>query len=296
MTTTPFRTSDLFPSGTFIFVPGTGMVGVSLGTGADMFGGYFADHGGYTITDVSYPADIWPFSGATSIDDFVAALGSGPTIDDMLLGPSVNAGVSALDAAIKNPSNAGPKIICGLSQGAMVVSQELHALTTDPAAPPAGELQWICAADESRINGPLRRFWSPGTTILPGLFDYQLISTAPTQYDGMVICQQWDGFADWPERGNMLANLNALAGILMLHGNYGAHFGAQIGYTHLPDAQTKILNTTVYSGGGKGTTYLLGSWPLPIFDMFPASTWDIGSLILLSAVNAAYSRSTLDYT
>ena len=138
----------------------------------------------------------------------------------------------------------------------MIVSQELIALQTDGAAPPAGDLQWICAADESRVNGPLRKFWSPGTEILSGLLDYTLIDTPDTRYDGMVLVQEYDGFADWPQvGGHWIANFNALAGILMLHGGVAAvKYGLPYSYGSLPNGNTTILNSTVYAGGGTGTT------------------------------------------
>lgn len=268
---------------TFIFVPGTRGPGMSWPVsaleaaieGAAVFSGAFNTED-YSIVGIAYPATMWPINGDTA-----------PTLPN-----SIAAGVDSLDAAIK--SIPGQKIICGITQGAMVVTQELLALATDPAAPPAEEMTFICCADPSRINGVFRHFYTPGQTdIVSG---YTVIDTPNTQYNGIVMVQEYDGACDFPQdRNKIFSVINAIMGFIMLYEGKGTAYGAPIGYQTLPTHKTHILNVTRCSNGGTITTYFFPSWPLPTLNPFKSNVWNLGSILLQATINSGYSRHSLNY-
>jgi hypothetical protein len=283
---------------TFIFVPGTlapGAVspissGLATQEAQQSCSGAF-NTSAFTCVGVPYPGTIWPLSGESSDT----------------LGVSTAAGKAALDAIIK--STPGPKIVSGISQGSIILTQELAALATDPAAPPASELVFIAVADPSRPNGILPQYSFPSGNW--PVLDIPTAVNLNTQYNGIVMVQQWDGVADYPQNhvNNWLGVINAVAGFLMLHCFLAQNYGCQIGYQVLPSSDGKvlgysvtptttnykILNTTTYPLGGKVTTYLMPSWPVPLFDSFPIWVWDIGSLILGAVIEAGYNRAAVNY-
>lgn len=272
---------------TAIYVPGTGGGSLAPGQTADslisgLFGHVWAGDD-WTRVFISYPAC------------------AGPVYGSFTMGQSIDIGVAALDAAIKAATP--PIVVSGISQGAMVIDQELRNLETDPDAPAPEDLTFICAGDPLRPGGVISRYWGPGAKV-PYLA-YTVVQPSNTQYDGTVIVQQYDGIANWPQIGGAwydnVPNMNAFLGFLFLHcyldqqlSAFGGHNG-QAAYEVLPSAKDTLLDTTKHSNGGTVKTYLVSSWPIPIMYLFPFHLWDIGSLLIQPLVSHGYNLGSLNY-
>lgn len=111
-----------------------------------------------------------------------------------------------------------------------------------------------------------------------------------SQYDIVVLKQEYDGVADFPDRPwNLLADANALAGIMYLH--FREHDGAS--YTGIPETGGV---TTVSELGGKTTTYLLPTNDLPLTQPLrelgvPSRAVDALDSVLRPVIDAGYARN-----
>jgi PE-PPE domain len=146
----------------------------------------WVNHGG-PATQVGYPATVTGMDG------------------------SIRAGVNNLDAAVRAAT--GPITIVGASQGAVVADQYKRS-----GAAPEGTT-FVMIGDPTSRYGIMSHF--PGLHV-PGI-GLTFTGTQRGPYATTVISRQYDGVADWPTRpGNILADLNALAGIAYIHPNYGS--------------------------------------------------------------------------
>jgi hypothetical protein len=228
-------------------------------------GGRYAED---DIVTVDYPASAWPFTKRH------------PT-----MGGSVAQGVVATTALVKDTS--GPKVVIATSQGTLVADQALADLAADSHAPPKSELSIVIVADPLRPGGILSGL--PAGIYIP-LLDYTTRSVPKSQYDIVVLKQEYDGIADFPDRPlNLLADANALAGIVYLHSR--EHDGAS--YIGIPETGGV---TTVNDLGGKTTTYLLSTKDLPLTQPLrdlgvPAVAVDALDRVLRPVIDSGYSRN-----
>lgn len=223
--------------------------------------GYFT---GDTMVPVNTPEQLFPLTGLNSL----------------ALSTSVTQGQLDLDAAIK--ATPGVKVVSGISQSALIVTAEKQALLTDPNAPAASDLSFVVEANPDRPNGGI-------LTRFPELAALGLgpATAAPdTQYDTIDIAQQYDGIADFPNYPiNLLADANAVAGIVYLHPAYD------------PDLSTLTPESTVTNSlGGTTTYYLVPTETLPLLEPLvqagvPTKVVSTLNKVLKPLVDAGYDRN-----
>lgn len=175
--------------------------------------------------------------------------------------PSIAIGASLLVGEIT--STEGPMVVGGFSQGAVVADQAMFNLSINPKAPPKEELRFILVADPN--YSPSAPKW-----MVP-----------ETKYDVIAITQEYDGFADKPDRWwNPIAVYNATLGGLYLH--------FQTIDADLSTVPAENITVTVNSKGGVTTHYLVPTETLPLVKFLPflapLEPW------LKEQVNAGYSR------
>jgi hypothetical protein len=164
---------------------------------------------------VDYPASLWPLTGLQS-----------DTYDQ-----SVNVGLANLDAALRSGYAADPPghfYVVGYSQGSTVGSYYKNNNyfpdgTYTDGLPPPDQITFVFAANPNRPNG--------GIATRPGIFGPMTIPIlgltvgVPAATDRGVkttdIVIQYDGVSDVPAYPiNLLADANAVAGILFIHPTY----------------------------------------------------------------------------
>lgn len=224
---------------------------------ATLYGGIFA---GDTLAYVAYPASLWPLT---------------PT--EATLGTSVGIGVGLLDTAVH--SAAGPTVVLGWSQGAVVIDDEQQALIGQPTVP---GLSFIVAGDPTRPGGILS--YLPAGTYVP-ILNYTTKPVPASQYDTTVLTITYDGIADFPDRPwNAVADVNALMGAAYYHPEEGQYLPTSGGVT------------TVNANGGSTTTYLEAAPYLPLTHPLtqlgvPKPIVDALDKVLTPVVDAGYSRN-----
>ena len=203
----------------------------SAGQMAGWLPGMFA---GDTMVGVATPSQFWPLTG----------------IGSESLSRSVTEGTASLDGVVQ--STPGPKVVFGISQSAIVVTQEKINLLNDPNAPARDQLSFVVEANPNR----------PGHGVLDQVPLVAAVlgvpSTVPdTPYDTIDIARQYDGVADFPTQPwNLVADANALAGFAYLHGNYS--------HIDLSAVPPENVSTTTNSLGGTTTYYTVPTPNLPL--------------------------------
>ncbi|WP_328859065.1 PE-PPE domain-containing protein [Williamsia herbipolensis] len=195
------------------------MGGNDNGGGANMekeLSGYFSGaegtpYAGYTLTKVPWTAT----SGGVSL------LFGGKTYDD-----SQADGVEKISAAIARTLAADPEgqiVVVGYSSSANVITKlvrKLQAESGTPGTPSPANVSFLVFGNPNRPNGGLLGRFA-GLKI-PFPFDITFDGeSAPSNYKVTDIAWQYDGYADFPkDTRNLLAVVNALIGIVTLHGFY----------------------------------------------------------------------------
>jgi len=183
---------------------------------------------------VDYPADLWPLRGSLTLDQSVAI------------------GVDNLDTALAESS--GPVTVVGISQGAVVVNYEKRVLMAQADPPPPQDISFVTIGDPTNIDGGL-------LARLPHLHIPILDATIPkppaeTPYNTVEIVHEYDGYADFPDKPlNLLADLNALAGVVYEHPNKRG--------VDLSDP-SNVVTTSTNSLGGTTTHVLVPTDELPL--------------------------------
>jgi pimeloyl-ACP methyl ester carboxylesterase len=199
-----------------------------------------ANHDPNDYQEVPYPASIWPFSTGGLSD---------PKWND-----SVAQGLAALTA---DPPGSGDTII-GYSQGAVVATEykRLH---------PNENINYVLVENPNRPNGGvLERFDGLTVPILDITFNGATPVNPASDTSGKTvdISRQYDGWSDFPAYPlNVLADANAIAGIVYLHGST----------QDLPDTALDGLSTKgsmYYQVHGDTTYYLIPTDELPILMPF----------------------------
>jgi hypothetical protein len=223
---------------------------------------------------VPYPASFWPIS----VGYFYA-----PTYDD-----AVAQGVAALPSPGTIQSGS---VIFGYSQGANVATvykrnfNQYYANNPQQTPPP---ITFVLIGNGNRPNGgALERF---NGLYIPGL-DFSFNGATPTTTAGALpgqittydIARQYDGFADFPTNPlNLLADANAMMGMVLVHPGYGS----------------VNMSQAVFQGTyGDTAYYMIPTYPLPLLmpvQMIPvvgpivADTLDP---VLRVLVEAGYNRT-----
>ncbi|KQY07274.1 hypothetical protein ASD37_14575 [Mycobacterium sp. Root135] len=188
---------------------------------------------------------------------------------------SVAIGADRLVALIQ--STPGEKRALGMSQGAIAVSEAKRRLMAlpDDQRPAPGTLTFVAIGDPTR----------PGH----GALAQTGYRTEDTPYDTVYFTREYDGFADLPDRFNVLAIANAAAGIIYVHPYYGKL------PANLPEEN---VTTTVNGAGGKVTDVLIPTAHLPMLQPLRNLGINVNGLeaVLKPMVDAGYSRNDVQPT
>ncbi|OBI90817.1 PE family protein [Mycobacterium asiaticum] len=175
-------------------------------------------------------------------------------IKDLVPNVSVSEGVQILDTAIKQQLATGNNVaVLGFSQSSIISSLEMMALNPS-GTPSALPIVFTLLGNPMNPNGGLlARF--PGLE-MPSLGFTFYGATPANSFETNIYTIEYDGFADFPQYPlNILADLNALAGIYYVHGTYANLTPAQI------DSAIHLTNTV-----GPTTTdyYMIPNPQLPL--------------------------------
>lgn len=160
---------------------------------------------GPTTTGLSTPEGLYPFTG----------------VKDLTLDISLARGVTILDNAIKGVLGTGPTsnsvAVLGYSQSAILASMEMPKLLAEGYT--KANAFFTLIGDPANPNGGLfARF--PNLT-MPSLGVTFGGSTPSNDFPTTIWTREYDGFADFPQYPiNLLSDVNALAGIVFIHGHY----------------------------------------------------------------------------
>jgi hypothetical protein len=189
---------------------------------------------------VSTPEGLYPFTG----------------VKDLTLDISLARGVTQLDNAINlaiSPGG-GNIAVLGYSQSAIIASMAMPQLLAQGYLP--SQINFTLLGDISNPNGGVfPRF--PDLSI-PSLGITFGTATPSNDFPTTIWTQEYDGFADFPQYPiNLLSDLNALFGIIYVHGTYPT----------LTAAQLASAITLPQSGAPSMTTYEMIPTPnLPLLD------------------------------
>jgi PE-PPE domain len=219
---------------------------------------------------------------------------------------SVSTGLADLQAAIaaqqlNDPGD--PFLVEGYSQSAVITVDEEDQLLQ--SGQPTSDLTLLLLGSLNRPDGGLfERF--PGL-VIPGTAGFDFNGAEPT--DGVTtidIANQYDFFADFPQYPtNMLADLNAIFGIIYAHAAYGDGPLPEQVPSVWPDseplsgpyASEYVLGSTeiVKQVDGDATFYFIPTTELPLLDPLrslgvPESVLNIFQPALQVIVEAGYDR------
>lgn len=190
------------------------------------------------LVNVAYPAQLWPAT------------------EGLPLGQSMAVGAQNLIDMIATTAALGATTaVWGISQGALVLAAAQRILAADvSAAPPPGALTFIRVANPAQTGTGLLNYL-PDLILTDVLqLDASARTAAESQYNTVEIVSEFDAFADFPDRPNLVAVANALLGLLYRHG--------QTAMVDLYDAQ--LVTVTVNGFGATTTTVLVPSDFLPL--------------------------------
>jgi PE-PPE domain len=251
---------------------------------------------------VTTPQEFWPITGLFRLVG--TALGApeawgpgGPGwpdqpwwklsgLFDLTANQSLRAGADDLEAAMAAHGN-DHLVINGYSQGAGVANVVKHRLAEQyPDGAEAPDIDFVLGGDPNLPNGGLvARFPGLYIPILDLTFNGPALTDTP--FDTVEINRQYDGFSDFPLYPlNLLADLNAVLGILYLHTN---PFDVS-----LPADPT---TSPAYQGShGDTTYYFFETDDLPLFAPLrslgvPESLIDIVEPFVKVIVDLGYDRS-----
>ena len=227
--------------------------------------------GTYQLTDNGQPVPPLNLSGVLG-----GKYGDGPAVSVAFpatvvgMDQSVALGADHLVAQIQ--SSSGERRALGISQGAIAVAEAKRRLMALPVdqRPASGALTFVAIGDPTR----------PGH----GALSQMGYRTVDTPYDTVYFTREYDGFADLPDRFNVLAIANAAAGIVYVHPYYG-----QLP-ANLPE---KNVTTTVNGAGGNVTDVLIPTAHLPLLQPLRNLGMNVDGLeaVLRPMVDAGYSRN-----
>ena len=207
----------------------------------------WAARSGYSWTTAQAlftPEQLYPFSGPKTLP----------------LSTSVSEGVNLLDAAIKQQIGLGNSVLVqGYSQSSVVASLEMRKLAAEGNPYSTGQLAFNLLGDPMNPNGGLLARFRDLSFPNIGLQFYGA-TPANTPYQTTIYTLEYDGFADFPRYPiDLLADLNAVAGIVYVHPDY-----SHVNPATLPPGDIVKLGTPGYTGN---TSYYMVLTPdLPLLD------------------------------
>src|SRR5699024_4555588 len=188
-----------------------------------VFGNYLKP----SFTNLTAPTT--PCDSTCNVDALVTPEGLYPMtgIKDLPLNTSVERGVEILhnqiltDLASNGPvGDDGALGVLGYSQSSVIASLEMQNLAAMSDAPGADELNFVLLGNPMNPNGGLLSRFAGLTVPSMGLNFYGA-TPADTLSPTDIYTIQYDGFAHFPKYPlNVLADLNAFAGIYYVHGTY----------------------------------------------------------------------------
>jgi hypothetical protein len=191
------------------------------------------------VQALSMPAGEYPDSG----------------IKDLMQNVSIARGVTTLNNAIQQQLAAGNTVnVLGYSQGANIASLEMQLL--DPAGTPSSlPINFVLLGNSMNPNGGWdARF--PGLS-LPTL-GFSTLGPFPTNdFLTKVYTLEYDGWADFPQYPiDVFADLNAVAGMVTVHG----------AYENLTSTQINSAVVLPTQGPTTTTFYMIPTQNLPLLD------------------------------
>ena len=206
---------------------------------------------------------------------------------------STKLGQELLHALIRRELAKGePVAVAGLSEGTLVIDRELAYLQSLPEneAPSPDLLTFYVFGDMLRGLGQM---YLPGVTIP---FIGQTFGPVPeTRYDTVVVNEEWDGWANPPDRPwNPLAVVNAIMGAVYTVNGSNDH--SQTSLDSIDDA-VLVSQVTSKTLGGTTSTYIVPRTQLPITRPLlqlgvPRNVVDEIDKMLMPLIRAGYSYMT----
>lgn len=208
----------------------------------------------------AYAKYVSPFFTTNNLQSVFTPEGLYPItgIKDLTLNISVDRGLTTLNNTIMGQlgAGAGKVTVFGYSQGAILAALELPILQAAGVNPDA--VSFVLVGNEMTPNGGmLARF--PGLNIPSLGLPFYGGMNANTGYTVINNTLEYDGFADFPQYPiDFLADLNAVTGIVFVHGTYLSVPQAQL------DQAITLPTSPGYNGG---TTYRMIPTPnLPLLE------------------------------
>jgi hypothetical protein len=220
--------------------------------------------------------DGYDFKGLFTPEQFFPVT---PQLGDLTFGESVSQGVADLDDAVVPALNDGKDVaVFGYSQSGTVATEELNDLTANPPDEAnLDNLHTVLIGDpNTAIGGILDRFQfpdgikdfslSPEPQHLPFLNVPLSIDPTPTDTATDIYTGEYDAYADFPQDPtNILADINALLGIVTVHPYYPDYTPGQLadtidvgesGDTHFYDIPENLpLLQFLYNAGTPGQVF-----------------------------------------
>jgi hypothetical protein len=195
------------------------------------------------------PEGLYPFTG----------------VKNLPLDTSVDQGVTILHQSLTDPDGTASGVdadnvaVLGYSQSAVIASLEMEKLADmGDEAPDKDDLSFALIGDPMNPNGGLLERFEDLT--LPSLgINFYGATPSDTAYDTDIYSLEYDGFADFPTYPiNLLSDLNALAGIALVHGSYPTLSDEQLSEDNVTELET--------SAGYDGATdyYMIHTDTLPL--------------------------------
>ncbi|MDA2894888.1 PE-PPE domain-containing protein [Mycolicibacterium sp. BiH015] len=254
---------------------------------------------------VTTPQTMWPFTGVLRLVGLLFGdrriFGKdGPAWPDQpwwelsgLFDPtasqSLEGGAAALSLAVEANEN-DHTVIYGLSQGAGVANVVKRRLAEQYATGPESEtpdIDFVLTGDPNLPNGGLMsRFPGLYVPILDLLFNGAAATDTP--FDTVEITRQYDGFTDFPLYPiNLLADLNAVLGIVYLHTNF---FDVSL------PAEEPSKSPAYRGSHGDSSYYFFETQDLPLFAPlrmfgFPEPLIDVVEPVVRVLVELGYDRT-----
>jgi hypothetical protein len=190
---------------------------------------------------------------------------------------SIKVGTTNLDAAIaRSLTEVGPgeKVtVVGLSAGALVVDEQIRLLDSRTSSPSSTKLDFVVIADSSRAGFNKNRY--------DATIGYQYRVPVESKYNVTVVTGQYDGYADPPDRPNLLAIANAAAGSQLVH--------IPSMLSPLSAVPASNITTRTNAKGGVTTSYLVPTETLPLVALNPRLKAQEAAL--RRQIDAAYFRN-----
>lgn len=212
---------------------------------------------------------VTPCTGGCNVNGLITPEGLYPytAIKDLPLNTSVERGVEILhnqiltDLAPGGPAQGSTLGVLGYSQSSIIASLEMQKLAAmSTGAPTADQLNFVLLGNPMNPNGGLLSRFAGLNVPSLGL-NFSGATPADTIYPTDIYTIQYDGFADFPKYPlNVLADLNAVAGIQYVHGTYPET--AASAFTQL------ATSPDYYTNGGVTNYFMMPTENLPLLTPF----------------------------